>query len=185
AVWRYRDDGSDQGTNWIRPDFDDSSWASGGAPLGFGASGVRFPATTNTLGHATYYYRHTFVVTNVAGLSYLEITLERDDGSIVYLNGREIDRDNMRSGPVTYADYALQPAFDDGQIAWFIYAEPSSLVEGTNTLAVEIHQDIPLGADLWFRMNMAGEPRFILNLEPMVSITSPTNGQYYLAPPNI
>ncbi len=36
SVWKYLDNGSDQGTNWIAPNFDDSAWASGPAELGYG-----------------------------------------------------------------------------------------------------------------------------------------------------
>src|SRR5262249_32382707 len=34
--WRYLDDGSDPGSNWISPDFNDSKWKQGKAELGFG-----------------------------------------------------------------------------------------------------------------------------------------------------
>ena len=36
AIWRYLDDGSDQGTAWRAPGFDDSTWAQGAAELGYG-----------------------------------------------------------------------------------------------------------------------------------------------------
>ena len=36
AVWKYLDDGSDQSNAWIAVSFDDSSWASGAAELGYG-----------------------------------------------------------------------------------------------------------------------------------------------------
>ena len=31
AVWKYLDTGVSQGTNWRRPDFDDSAWTNGPA----------------------------------------------------------------------------------------------------------------------------------------------------------
>ena len=39
AAWSYLDDGSDQGTAWRDPAFDDSSWSSGPAKLGYGGNG--------------------------------------------------------------------------------------------------------------------------------------------------
>src|SRR5947209_5223858 len=36
ATWKYLDNGSDQGSAWRAPDFDDSSWKSGPAKLGYG-----------------------------------------------------------------------------------------------------------------------------------------------------
>src|SRR5207247_10659815 len=36
SFWTYLDDGSNQGTAWRAPSFDDSSWAGGEAQLGYG-----------------------------------------------------------------------------------------------------------------------------------------------------
>ena len=36
AMWKYLDDGSEQGSEWRQEDFDDSSWKSGVAELGYG-----------------------------------------------------------------------------------------------------------------------------------------------------
>src|SRR5687768_13963903 len=36
ATWKYLDNGSDQGTGWRAPGFNDSGWASGPAQLGYG-----------------------------------------------------------------------------------------------------------------------------------------------------
>src|SRR6185295_16969987 len=36
AVWKYLDNGSDQGTAWTALNFDDSAWASGPAQIGYG-----------------------------------------------------------------------------------------------------------------------------------------------------
>src|SRR5438046_8923788 len=54
AVWKYLDNGSDLGSAWKDPAFNDSLWLSGPAELGFGDGGE---ATTNTAGFTTYYHR--------------------------------------------------------------------------------------------------------------------------------
>ena len=36
SIWKYRDTGADLGTTWRGYHFDDSAWASGPAPLGYG-----------------------------------------------------------------------------------------------------------------------------------------------------
>src|SRR5262245_38291188 len=36
ASWKYLDDGSNQGTAWRAPNFNDSSWTSGFAQFGYG-----------------------------------------------------------------------------------------------------------------------------------------------------
>ena len=40
GVWKYSDDGTDLGTAWREPNFDDSAWPSGPAGLGFGNRGI-------------------------------------------------------------------------------------------------------------------------------------------------
>ena len=40
--WRYRDDGTDLGTDWREPDFDDNAWSTGDAILYAGAVDVDF-----------------------------------------------------------------------------------------------------------------------------------------------
>ena len=37
AAWKYRDNGTNQGTVWRGSPFDDSGWTSGTAQLGYGA----------------------------------------------------------------------------------------------------------------------------------------------------
>jgi len=74
SVWKYLDNGSDQGTAWQGPLFDDSSWASGPAQLGYGdgdeATVVNGGPATNRF--ITTYFRHAFtpppllVLTNLA-----------------------------------------------------------------------------------------------------------------------
>ena len=63
SVWKYLDDGSDQGTAWLAPTFDDSSWPSGPAQFGFGEADertlLRF-GTNSKNKYITYYFRTYF-----------------------------------------------------------------------------------------------------------------------------
>jgi hypothetical protein len=63
SSWKYRDDGSDQGTAWQSPSFDDSTWASGSAELGYGdgdeATVVSYGSNPNRK-YTTTYFRKMF-----------------------------------------------------------------------------------------------------------------------------
>src|ERR1700704_3609930 len=64
AVWKYLDDGSNQGTGWTAVSFDDSAWLSGPAQLGYGdgdeATVIGFcPNAMNR--YITTYFRRTVV----------------------------------------------------------------------------------------------------------------------------
>ena len=98
STWRYRDDGSDQGTAWQAIDFDDSSWAAGPAQLGYGDGDE---ATVVSYGpnisfkYVTTYFRQAFTIANPAAYPTLTVRLLRDDGGVVYLNGVEVMRSRI------------------------------------------------------------------------------------------
>jgi hypothetical protein len=134
--------------------------------------------------YPTTYYRQAVVISNLASFNSFSATIERDDGAILYVNGREVTRFNMPGGPVTYTTYAFN-ADDDGRFAYGAGINRSFLVEGTNVVAVEVHQDSGDSSDLWFQMRLAGFPRLNQNVPPVVALASPTNNAYFLAPPDI
>jgi hypothetical protein len=157
SVWRYLDDGSDQGSAWRTNGFDDSTWNAGPAQLGYGDGDEQ---TTNSYGgnpllkFVTTYYRGIFFVTNPASVASLELGLLRDDGAVVYLNGQEIARDNMSGGAITYTTMATGHAGGVDEDTFFKREVPSWLIPGTNQLAVEIHQDDLDSSDISFDLEL-------------------------------
>jgi hypothetical protein len=194
AVWKYLDNGSDQGTAWRAPGFNDSSWASGPAELGYGdavAPDNRPEATVIGFGpnmnakYTNYYFRHSFTVANISQLSNLEIGLLRDDGAVVYLNGTEVFRQNMPAGPITSTTTALNSVGGVDEATYFTNAVSASfLVEGLNVLAVEVHQNNGTSSDISFDLGFYGL-RTTGNAAPTVSITFPTNNATFIAPANV
>lgn len=177
SVWRYLDNGSNQGTNWIASAFDDSAWASGPGQLGYGdgdeATTVGFGGNANNK-YITTYFRRTFQVTNAALYQSLRLHAVRDDGIIVYLNGTEVYRTNMPAGAVTHTTMALSAIGGADEAAFQSNAVPSALlVSGTNVLAVEIHQNAVTSSDISFDLALIDSST---NLAPAVVLTQPTNG---------
>jgi hypothetical protein len=181
AVWKYLDNGSNQGTAWRDPAFNDSAWLSGPAELGygdgdeettvsFGANPLQKPITT--------YFRHQFTVANPAALTSLKVRLVRDDGAVVYINGSEVWRSNMSSGTISSTSRATGNVSGSGESTWFeTSVSPSVLVAGTNTVAVEVHQDIPSSSDLSFNFALIGDDgTSIPNLRrgPYLQLGTPT-----------
>jgi hypothetical protein len=158
SVWKYLDNGSDQGTAWRAPEFDDASWASGPAPLGYGdahiVTAVSFGGDPNNR-HITTYFRRSFTVSNPSQFRSLRVRLMRDDGAVVYLNGTEILRDNMPAGTVTLTTLASSAVGGADETTYFEFdVSPSQLVGGTNVLAVEIHQSASNSSDLGFDLEL-------------------------------
>ena len=93
AVWRYKDDGSDQGTAWRGLAFDDGAWAAGPAQLGYGDGDEQTvvgygPDAGNK--YTTTYFRRAFDLPEAGIHNSLRLDLLRDDGAVVYLNGVEV-----------------------------------------------------------------------------------------------
>lgn len=155
STWKYLDDGSEQGVAWRAPAFNDATWKSGPAELGYGdtdeATVVNFGPDSNDK-FITTYFRTTFEAKNVAGIKAMVLQMVVDDGAIVYLNGEEVWRYNMPAGDVSakiVANMAIGGA-DESAVNENALVSPSKLVEGRNTVAVEIHQSEPTSSDISF-----------------------------------
>ncbi|WP_168120185.1 discoidin domain-containing protein [Paenibacillus sp. HB172176] len=160
--WRYLDDGSDQGTGWRELAFDDDAWQSGQAPLGYAGSGKGQDLNT-IIGyggdsgnkHITAYYRKSFQVEDADAIKQLKAVLVRDDGAAVYLNGQEIFRSNMPNGTIAYNTLASSAVADErDEIPFDI--DPSLLVDGTNVIAAEVHQNAGSSSDTDFSLTLTG-----------------------------
>jgi hypothetical protein len=157
SIWKYLDNGSNQETAWREVSFDDSTWASGPAKLGYGdndeatvVSYGPFPGNKYT----TTYFRHTFNVADASIFSSLILQVLRDDGIVVYLNGTEVWRDSMPSGNINYLTTASVAT--DATDFLEVTISSSLLVTGTNVLAVEIHQIDHGSSDIALDLQLIG-----------------------------
>ncbi len=186
AVWRYLDNGSNQGTAWRELAFDDSAWAAGPAQLGYGDGDEATIVSGGTNANSKYittYFRRAFTVEEASAVSNLTLRLLRDDGGVVYLNGIEIHRGNMPTGAVDYLTLAASsisaPAESTFNLA---LVDPAALVTGTNVLAVEIHQGATNSADISFDLELISN---VPSAAPSVAITSPANNSIFQTPISI
>lgn len=185
SVWNYLDNGSNQGTAWQASGFNDNTWKSGPAQLGYGdgdeVTRVEDNATagyvsTDTDRYITTYFRKAFEVVNPAAFQNLALRLLRDDGAIVYLNGVEVFRSNMPAGTVTSSTLASTAVGGTDESAYFqTNVSPSQLVAGTNVLAVELHQIAANSSDISFDLELASAS--IVTRAPYLQIGTPPNAQ--------
>lgn len=159
STWKYYDQGSLDGKNWTASGYSTTSWSSGKAPLGYytsDANNGRGYNTTLDYGtdaankRSTYYFRTTFRLTDApASGDAFVLNYTVDDGMVVYINGQEAARYIMPDGTITYDTYASTYANnnpDNGTITL-----PASLFKrGTNTIAVEVHNNNGTSSDIYF-----------------------------------
>ena len=157
---------------WFHPAYNDAAWLPGSTPLSYTnddpaaadqSTDLRYgtvptddPLHPNKLNDAnaklpTYYFRTKFAVTaqQISDTQALFVSLRRDDGAIVYLNGTELFRHNLPQGAVGRATLATVTAGGGENATYFRMMVPKSvLIAGDNTLAVEIHQASATSSDI-------------------------------------
>jgi len=150
ATWRYYDGAASLPGSWNQPDFSDGTWSSGPARLGFGNGGE---ATVIAGRQRTTYFRTSF--TSVGGARDVTLWLVVDDGAVVYLNGREVARDNMPKGTVTRSTRAAsnRTGSAEKRVRTFRLAD-AALQAGRNVIAVEVHQRWSGSSDLSFQAGL-------------------------------
>jgi len=155
--WKYRDNGSNQGTAWRSSTFDDAAWLSGNAQLGYGdgdeAKVISYGSNASNK-YITTYFRKTITIADASLFSGYNLRIKRDDGAAVYINGTEVFRSNMPSGTISYTTLASAAASDDGNTAQLKTLTAAQLRTGTNTIAVEIHQNSASSSDLSFDLEL-------------------------------
>ncbi|MSU19810.1 MAG: hypothetical protein EXS30_00255 [Pedosphaera sp.] len=159
SVWKYSDKGTDLSDTWRESKFDDSAWASGKAQLGYGdgdeATTVSFGPNANNK-YTTTYFRRVFSVVNATSVASMNLRILRDDGAVVYLNGKEIFRSNMPEGDIAFATFASAVVSNDDETVNFFESgvDVGALVSGVNVLAVEVHQVNLTSTDISFDLDL-------------------------------
>ena len=167
ASWKFLDVGSSQ-ANWATKTFNDASWASGNSQLGYGDGDEQTIVSYGPLisqKYVTTYFRRSFFVNNPASYTSLTLNLICDDGAVVYLNGVEMQRENMPAGAVSYPTSA-SIGIGVNENAWHTYTLSSgqltaaNLSAGNNVIAVEIHQFVETSGfvtstDISFNLTLA------------------------------
>ncbi len=165
-AWKYLDNGT-RPASWETSGFNDAAWASGNGELGYGDGDettiVSFGGAPGNK-YITTYFRKNITVADISKISNFTMGVKRDDGIVVYINGVERYRDNMPAGAVTNGTLALTSVADDGATEQMATLSASFFNTGTNTIAVEIHQNAQNSSDISFDMRLVG------NVNPNVTI---------------
>jgi hypothetical protein len=161
SSWRYLDNGSDQGTAWRAPAFDDTGWSNGLAQLGYGDSPrdeATFLRRTNAAGttNITFHFRKPLEVMDADQFVSLRMRLLRDDAGVVYLNGNEVYRSSNLPAFPTAINYLTRATSTGENSIDTATLNATNLVSGTNLVAIEIHQESITSSDVSFDFELSG-----------------------------
>ncbi|MFN8165572.1 MAG: CotH kinase family protein [Bacteroidia bacterium] len=153
TTWKYYYGSTPADTNWRNNSFNDASWSSGPGGIGFGDGD---DATTIPQG-TTVLMRKSFTIADTSQIVKAIFNIDYDDGFVAYLNGVEIARANIGLAGIRpgYADLAILA--HEAQMyqgfkpdSFFVDRNVfrSAVRQGTNVLAVEVHNQTLTSADL-------------------------------------
>lgn len=163
AEWSYRSDGIAPAAGWDQPGFADAGWSRGEAPLGFDRNESRGifatvidPGADRGTAMATW-FRREFVIADPATIGRLVVSLRRDDGAVLFLNGVEVARHGMPAGPIAAETRAQRDRDAHQQRVHVLELPTAALRSGANCLGVQVHQVGASSTDLLFALELVAE----------------------------
>ena len=127
--------------DWTTPVFDDLSWIEGASGVGYGDADDATVLDDMEDGYVAFFARRTFTASGIGSLTNLVLQIDYDDGFVAYLNGTEIARRGLgTAGSVVAFDQLADPGREAGPDEYIDASVGlASLVEGSNVLAIELH----------------------------------------------
>jgi hypothetical protein len=157
SIWKYQQSGTDLGTAWRQSAYNDAAWPSGAALLYVENAPLPAPKNTpltyTTPQQTTFYFRKSFNFDGNPATTTLNSSLIIDDGAVVYLNGIEVLRVGMPPGDINYNTFANRNVNNAAYEGPFSLSA-AALVQGTNVIAVEVHQLNEGSTDVVFGMTL-------------------------------
>tara|TARA_R110001592_G_scaffold63512_3_gene194448 strand:+ start:16972 stop:18246 length:1275 start_codon:yes stop_codon:yes gene_type:complete len=154
--WSFYDKGYLE-DNWYKNQ-NFQNWKTGTSPLGYGDNQI---ATIISFGdnpdkkEIVKYFSKTINIENISDFKGYEFKLLRDDGAVIYLNGKEIYRENMPNATITNNTVARHYVDNEEEMTYYVKIFDSSIFKkGKNTISVQIHQSSEDSSDCIFSLEL-------------------------------
>ena len=154
SSWVYRV-GSDRAeSEWKTRSWLGGAWSRGKAPLGAGSVNVETEVNTFFGTPMSIYARKDVTLTKEQAQQYLKLTTYADDGTVVYVNGKEVARKNMPQGRISANTPATQRPESQNAQLFSVDVPAEYLREGRNAIAVEVHANSHWSNNISFDMQV-------------------------------
>ena len=145
--WQYLVPSFQPNPNWMNLGFDTFGWSTGNSGFGYG-DGDDATIIPNTI---SVYTRTTFNIVDESAIASVILDIDYDDGFIAYVNGVEVAR-NLISGAVPDFDQTSdgwhEALLPQGYVPERFAVDPALLTNGTNIIAVQVHNQSFDSSDL-------------------------------------
>ena len=156
SSWRYIVPTASTSMNWIQPSFNASAWGFGNGGFGFADGDDNTTIPTSSI---SVFVRKEFSISDLSVIKKVILNMDYDDAFVAYVNGIEIARNGITStgqpvynqlGEISHEAKLYQNQYPD-QFLFDILDFPATLVQGTNVLCVEVHNQTATSSDLTCR----------------------------------
>gem|GEM_PF-1068937 len=165
-TWKFNIPTQDPGTSWRTSGFDDTvplngvSWGSGPGLFGFETTSLPYPIQTGVGSQGsliTYLFRKTFTFSGDPANATFSIDQVLDDGVAYYLNGNLIGSTRYNTGGA-WNSQAHTNVGDASEEFGMVSGPAIGLINGTNVLCAEVHQNGTSSTDLVFGAKLKISP---------------------------
>ncbi len=159
SSWQYLKgiDAVDLQSDWYLPAFDDSGWATANAPFRYGDGSGGTELIDMQGAYSTVFLRSEFNVQNLDQLGQVRLSVNWDDGFMLWINGVEV----LSQQPPSSLNYdaIATGSHESGSLEAFTYdASELGLLVGTNTIAVlGVNITLAGSSDFYFDMSIGAQ----------------------------
>jgi len=183
--WKYNDKPRLPDNDWMAVDYDADNWKSGSGVLGYGNDDINVTLNSGSDPSNKYncaWFRKEFTVSPEMDVRALIMKLRFDDGVVIYLNGKELQRHNLPLGYVDEHTHAQEEFNDWSNKHEHLFNHAlRGLPVGKNVLAIQVHLASQSSPDLCLAMNSL-ELEYLKREAPVANIVrkpvpKPTTGK--------
>lgn len=167
AEWSYFKGLSEPDVKWKEV----SSWTKGNAPFRYGDGSGGTLLSDMPGNYSTIYIYKDFSITDVDAISTLKLSIDYDDGFIVWVNGSEVLKINAPDN-IAYDQFALENKESGTLISYDLPKAALNLVNGPNTIAIQGFNVSNASSD--FYLNVKLEQSSLLPEAAPVTINTPS-----------
>ena len=133
---------------WMQSGYTPSGWSTGSSGFGYGDGD---DTTEIPSPQISVFMRRDFEIINISDINRLVLDMDYDDGFVAYINGVEVARHLVSGSPVPFdqaTDGLHEARLYRGLAPERFFLDTDMLVNGTNTLAVQVHNESLTSSDM-------------------------------------
>ena len=146
--WKFTAAAGVQGDDWLKTEYDDSKWAAGKTPLGYGETSLaEKKGTTIDLKGQPVLFRRKFSVDQkvIDSKSKFKLQVASDDSATVWINGQQVDKEDIDHEPLYWnrtVEVAAGILKKDGNVI----AARVNNKEGSSDIFLDLHLEAATAA---------------------------------------